>query len=1139
MSPAETNQSIDSNNNIPESEPQHKSWWALWLLGGLILLFLIMIIILRGLCTDVWYINLLRLNDKLCSGQSSLEQELTLRDGSIRGPEIANGAIGYDQLSPEISTFIKAQINNTQNITNNTGGDSNYYYSTGCTSTVICNTSSIEFNKNIAIESAGTLTPTVQLRSGWGQLSDLLQLQGPAGNVQTVFNTGGNLGIQTGSPQVALDVYGDVWGHSRAAIGQESSFGTGSLITPLAVGPSGVPILPTAPIPTNRTLAVQETLSGLPFATTPTIYAGSGTELYVTGDTDPGSTAITGSYSAGEIMIGNGYNYPALSGASSMAVHNGTGDITLGAGQWGSFYNMGSGDITAAAGTNGTLANIGTGTMTYGYGLGSYMFNMGTGTVTNGGGLFVAAGQTGTGTISNLTGIAITNPINSSTGVIGNAIGLLVTSQADTIGGGSDALESVNIFSQDSAKYAKNVINGNNYFNADINPDFRGDWQTNSNPLPVGLQGHTAVYGNGYIYVAGGVDGAGTTRSEVYYAPVRANGSLGAWTTSANSLPVALQRHTSVVSNGYLYIIGGYDGTPFTSVSTVYSARINPDGSIGAFSASPNPLPVGRRDHTTVMSNGYVYVIGGNTAFPSLDTVAYARLNADGTTGGWITSGNLIPAPVAGHTSVVANGYAYILSGSGTAAIYYSKLNTDGSTNAWATNPDSTGFIQSRASAVVANGYIYNIAGRFFTAPGDQWSTPWHHRINNDGTIGPSAADLLNLSNLPVTMDGQASVYVNGYIYTIGGSVATVPTDDIYYVSTRRNAFAGAVDLVGLSVTPEYLPGQQLTEDAVLDLVDITAGSQLTVGDISAFGNLEVNGSMFTNGGLTANGPVNIGGETRIQNLTDSTNAFEVLDSSGNSIINTDTTSGYVGITNSTPAYNLHVGSSSIVAGTTVARFENAGGTCDVTPDVVGAVTCTSDIRVKKNINEITDVLEKIGAISVYSYNLTAEKDDDPVHVGFLAQELEEIIPELVKTDKNGMKSVSYAGLTPYLVQAIKQQQAQINELKTKSGSVNQVEVDVIAELAKANAITINGDLVINGKVEFSSANKGVAKIKLGETKIKVDLPKNFNDKPNVVISPINFIDGAYRTTNVTINSFEIELNKTQAEDVEFNWQAF
>lgn len=181
----------------------------------------------------------------------------------------------------------------------------------------------------------------------------------------------------------------------------------------------------------------------------------------------------------------------------------------------------------------------------------------------------------------------------------------------------------------------------------------------------------------------------------------------------------------------------------------------------------------------------------------------------------------------------------------------------------------------------------------------------------------------------------------------------------------------------------------------------------------------------------------------------------------------------------------------------------------------------------------------KIGAVSVYSYNLTAESDDDPVHVGFLAQELEEIMPDLVKTDKNGMKSVSYAGLTPYLVQAIKQQQAQINELKNPTTVNSQVSVDVLAELANANAITINGDLVVNGKVEFSSANKGVAKIKLGETKIKVDLPKKFSDKPNIVISPVDFIDGAYRTTNVTIDSFEVELIKVQTEDVEFNWQAF
>lgn len=72
-------------------------------------------------------------------------------------------------------------------------------------------------------------------------------------------------------------------------------------------------ILPTAPIPTNRVLAVQEVVTGIPTALSPTVYSGIGSELYVAGDTDPGATAIAGSYSAAEIMVGNGYNYPALS----------------------------------------------------------------------------------------------------------------------------------------------------------------------------------------------------------------------------------------------------------------------------------------------------------------------------------------------------------------------------------------------------------------------------------------------------------------------------------------------------------------------------------------------------------------------------------------------------------------------------------------------------------------------------------------------------------------------------------------------------------------------------------------------------------------------------------------------------------
>jgi hypothetical protein len=55
---------------------------------------------------------------------------------------------------------------------------------------------------------------------------------------------------------------------------------------------------------------------------------------------------------------------------------------------------------------------------------------------------------------------------------------------------------------------------------------------------------------------------------------------------------------------------------------------------------------------------------------------------------------------------------------------------------------------------------------------------------------------------------------------------------------------------------------------------------------------------------------------------------------------------------------------------------------------------------------------------------------DEMRHLGFIAQEVEELYPELVMTDDNGYKSVDYSRLTPVLVEAIKEQQEQIDELR-------------------------------------------------------------------------------------------------------------
>ena len=68
------------------------------------------------------------------------------------------------------------------------------------------------------------------------------------------------------------------------------------------------------------------------------------------------------------------------------------------------------------------------------------------------------------------------------------------------------------------------------------------------------------------------------------------------------------------------------------------------------------------------------------------------------------------------------------------------------------------------------------------------------------------------------------------------------------------------------------------------------------------------------------------------------------------------------------------------------------------------------------------------------------EEDKKTIHgntghdVGVIAQEIEEVLPEVVTERDNGYKAVKYEKLVPLLIEAMKQQQVQIDELKTKLG---------------------------------------------------------------------------------------------------------
>ena len=92
---------------------------------------------------------------------------------------------------------------------------------------------------------------------------------------------------------------------------------------------------------------------------------------------------------------------------------------------------------------------------------------------------------------------------------------------------------------------------------------------------------------------------------------------------------------------------------------------------------------------------------------------------------------------------------------------------------------------------------------------------------------------------------------------------------------------------------------------------------------------------------------------------------------------------------------------------------------------VGGDITISSDARLKSNIASLGATLSKLLLIDGKSY----EKDGKQ-RIGVLAQEIQEVFPELVTEDDNEMLAVNYQGLVPVLINALKEQDEKINRLE-------------------------------------------------------------------------------------------------------------
>ena len=170
--------------------------------------------------------------------------------------------------------------------------------------------------------------------------------------------------------------------------------------------------------------------------------------------------------------------------------------------------------------------------------------------------------------------------------------------------------------------------------------------------------------------------------------------------------------------------------------------------------------------------------------------------------------------------------------------------------------------------------------------------------------------------------------------------------------------------------------------------------------------------------------------------------------SAGVTIANTGVTSNVAGtgvtVSGATGAVTISIGQA--VATSSNVQFNSLGigmaasataGRIDATNDIVAF--SSSDIRFKENITPIENALDKISKISGNTYDWKAENKAEHGYegndVGVIAQEIEAVLPQLVQTRENGYKAVKYDKLVALLIEGIKEQQLQIEELKAQIGS--------------------------------------------------------------------------------------------------------
>ncbi|WP_027389231.1 LamG-like jellyroll fold domain-containing protein [Chrysiogenes arsenatis] len=266
--------------------------------------------------------------------------------------------------------------------------------------------------------------------------------------------------------------------------------------------------------------------------------------------------------------------------------------------------------------------------------------------------------------------------------------------------------------------------------------------------------------------------------------------NITGWAAVGN-LPAAKSLSQAIVTKSRVYFIGGWTYDPYSSYvnsNKVYSAPINEDGTLGAWSAA-NDLLIPIASSQAIVTNSRVYLLGGASYEVLVDgghreyresVIQSAPINEDGTLGAWSISGNL-PVTISFHQAIVTKNRVYIVGGTISSHLqngmtsdnnYSAPINEDGTLGAWSAANDLLIPVIAH-QAIVTNSRVYLLGGsKVFEQYGylvqmqDIQSAP----INEDGTLGAwSISGNIGINANPFPSPHQAIVTKNR-VYLIGKS---------------------------------------------------------------------------------------------------------------------------------------------------------------------------------------------------------------------------------------------------------------------------------------------------------------------------------------------------------------------------------